>query len=138
MMMVRCILVETTRPVRIRPRIETRPVKGHFLSATRNSGQPKPFPFFILETSSMTISSLPSFPLREMSRIAGERSIRFSSSRTGRKSGWSGHAGDVSSFKSLHFVTYRCSGPQWPSWAYGSPGRRPCTISGHPCPGGKT
>lgn len=32
MMMVRCILVETTVPVRIRPRIETRPVKGHFLS----------------------------------------------------------------------------------------------------------
>ena len=29
---VRCILVETTVPVRIRPRIETRPVKGHFLS----------------------------------------------------------------------------------------------------------
>ena len=33
MMMVRCILVETTVPVRIRPRIETMPVKGHFLSA---------------------------------------------------------------------------------------------------------
>lgn len=32
MMMVRCILVETTVPVRIRPRMETRPVKGHFLS----------------------------------------------------------------------------------------------------------
>ena len=32
MTMVRCILVETTVPVRIRPRIETRPVKGHFLS----------------------------------------------------------------------------------------------------------
>lgn len=32
MMRVRCILVETTVPVRIRPRIETRPVKGHFLS----------------------------------------------------------------------------------------------------------
>jgi len=30
--MVRCILVETTRPVKIRPRIETIPVKGHFLS----------------------------------------------------------------------------------------------------------
>lgn len=30
---VRCILVETTVPFRIRPRIETRPVKGHFLSA---------------------------------------------------------------------------------------------------------
>lgn len=29
---VRCILVETTVPVRIRPRIETWPVKGHFLS----------------------------------------------------------------------------------------------------------
>ena len=29
---VRCILVETTVPVRIRPRMETRPVKGHFLS----------------------------------------------------------------------------------------------------------
>jgi hypothetical protein len=29
---VRCILVETTVPVRIRPRIETKPVKGHFLS----------------------------------------------------------------------------------------------------------
>ncbi|KAI7150536.1 hypothetical protein KC344_g22 [Hortaea werneckii] len=31
MIRVRCILVETTVPVRIRPRIETRPVKGHFL-----------------------------------------------------------------------------------------------------------
>lgn len=31
--MVRCILVDTTVPVRIRPRMETRPVKGHFLSA---------------------------------------------------------------------------------------------------------
>lgn len=29
---VRCILVDTTVPVRIRPRIETWPVKGHFLS----------------------------------------------------------------------------------------------------------
>lgn len=30
--MVRVIFVETTRPVKIRPRIETSPVKGHFLS----------------------------------------------------------------------------------------------------------
>ena len=29
---VRCIFVETTVPVRIRPRMETSPVKGHFLS----------------------------------------------------------------------------------------------------------
>ena len=35
MMRVRCILVETTVPVRIRPRIETRPVKGHFLSVEK-------------------------------------------------------------------------------------------------------
>ena len=34
MMIVRVILVETTLPVKIRPRIETRPVKGHFLSIT--------------------------------------------------------------------------------------------------------
>jgi hypothetical protein len=33
MMMVRFILVEMTRPERIRPRIDTSPVKGHFLSA---------------------------------------------------------------------------------------------------------
>lgn len=33
MMIVRVILVETTRPVRMRPRIETSPVNGHFLSA---------------------------------------------------------------------------------------------------------
>lgn len=33
MMIVRVILVDTTRPVRIRPRIETSPVNGHFLSA---------------------------------------------------------------------------------------------------------
>jgi hypothetical protein len=33
MMRVRCILVETTLPVRMRPRIDTMPVKGHFLSA---------------------------------------------------------------------------------------------------------
>ena len=39
MMRVRCILVETTVPVRIRPRIETMPVKGHFLSAEKNSSQ---------------------------------------------------------------------------------------------------
>jgi hypothetical protein len=32
MMMVRCILVETTVPVKMRPRIETIPVNGHFLS----------------------------------------------------------------------------------------------------------
>lgn len=32
MMRVLCIFVETTVPVRIRPRIETMPVKGHFLS----------------------------------------------------------------------------------------------------------
>ena len=30
--MVRFILVDTTLPVRIRPRIEMSPVKGHFLS----------------------------------------------------------------------------------------------------------
>ena len=29
---VRCILVDMTVPVRIRPRMETMPVKGHFLS----------------------------------------------------------------------------------------------------------
>jgi hypothetical protein len=33
MMIVRVILVEMTFPVKIRPRIETLPVKGHFLSA---------------------------------------------------------------------------------------------------------
>lgn len=31
-MMVRFILVDTTLPVRIRPRMEMSPVKGHFLS----------------------------------------------------------------------------------------------------------
>jgi len=36
-MRVRCILVETTVPVKIRPRIETRPVKGHFLSVDAES-----------------------------------------------------------------------------------------------------
>ena len=35
MMRVRCIFVLTTVPVRIRPRIETMPVKGHFLSVQR-------------------------------------------------------------------------------------------------------
>jgi hypothetical protein len=30
---VRCIFVDTTVPTRIRPRMETNPVKGHFLSA---------------------------------------------------------------------------------------------------------
>ena len=33
MIIVRVILVETTRPVRMRPRMETSLVKGHFLSA---------------------------------------------------------------------------------------------------------
>lgn len=37
--MVRCILVDTTVPVRIRPRMETRPVKGHFLSVEGSRGQ---------------------------------------------------------------------------------------------------
>lgn len=38
MTIVRVILVETTLPVKIRPRIETSPVKGHFLSdITMNS-----------------------------------------------------------------------------------------------------
>jgi len=32
MIIVRVILVETTLPVKIRPRIEMSPVKGHFLS----------------------------------------------------------------------------------------------------------
>lgn len=32
MMSVRVIFVEITRPVRMRPRMETLPVKGHFLS----------------------------------------------------------------------------------------------------------
>lgn len=32
MMIVRVIFVDTTRPVRMRPRIETSPVNGHFLS----------------------------------------------------------------------------------------------------------
>lgn len=40
---VRCILVETTVPVRIRPRMETSPVKGHFLSV-RAPCQPLPHP----------------------------------------------------------------------------------------------
>ena len=34
---VRCILVETTVPVRIRPRIDTSPVNGHFLSTVHIS-----------------------------------------------------------------------------------------------------
>ncbi len=36
MMIVRCILVEMTVPLRIRPRMETIPVKGHFLSGEHN------------------------------------------------------------------------------------------------------
>ena len=32
MMMVRFILVDLTTPVRMRPRIDTLPVNGHFLS----------------------------------------------------------------------------------------------------------
>lgn len=32
--MVRVIFVDTTLPVRMRPRMETSPVKGHFLSVT--------------------------------------------------------------------------------------------------------
>ena len=35
-MSVRCIFVETTVPLRIRPRIETKPVKGHFLSVPKS------------------------------------------------------------------------------------------------------
>jgi hypothetical protein len=36
MTIVRVIFVETTRPVRMRPRMETSPVKGHFLSDENN------------------------------------------------------------------------------------------------------
>src|SRR5437870_1372304 len=46
MTMVRCILVETTVPFRIRPRIETRPVKGHFLSVKR--APPRNVSFLVL------------------------------------------------------------------------------------------
>ena len=37
MMRVRCIFVLTTVPVKIRPRMETMPVKGHFLSAKHHT-----------------------------------------------------------------------------------------------------
>ncbi len=37
---VRCIFVETTVPVRIRPRIDTRPVNGHFLSVNQTLEPP--------------------------------------------------------------------------------------------------
>lgn len=39
--MVRCILADTTVPVRIRPRMETRPVNGHFLSVASCKRVPK-------------------------------------------------------------------------------------------------
>lgn len=42
-MIVRCILVDTTLPVRIRPRIETIPVKGHFLSFVELASHPTQF-----------------------------------------------------------------------------------------------
>jgi len=34
--------------------------------------------------------------------------------------------------------TYRCTGPQWRRSGCGNPDRRLCTISGHPCLGGRT
>lgn len=37
MTIVRVILVETTLPVKMRPRIETLPVKGHFLSEKKHN-----------------------------------------------------------------------------------------------------
>jgi hypothetical protein len=37
MIIVRCILVEITVPVRILPRMDTSPVKGHFLSENQMS-----------------------------------------------------------------------------------------------------
>lgn len=39
MMMVRFILVDFTTPVKIRPRMETLPVKGHFLSMCGSNGE---------------------------------------------------------------------------------------------------
>lgn len=42
MMMVRCILAETTMPERMRPRMEIWPVKGHFLSTKRISNLYRP------------------------------------------------------------------------------------------------
>lgn len=36
MIIVRVIFVDTTLPVKIRPRMETLPVKGHFLSVVNN------------------------------------------------------------------------------------------------------
>ncbi len=38
--MVRVILVDTTLPVRMRPRMETSPVKGHFLSVQTSQVKP--------------------------------------------------------------------------------------------------
>ena len=58
-MMVRCILVDTTVPVRIRPRIETRPVKGHFLSVGDNEGQQTFDPFCAHCHSLHSLSSSP-------------------------------------------------------------------------------
>lgn len=122
---VRCILVETTVPVRIRPRIETRPVKGHFLSAAQKRSATVPSQMFDPVRSSLT------WPLKS-------QALSHSTTTTA----WD-HMGHPrlfvpNSIQSSTCRTYRCRCPQWRSWGYGNPDRPPCTIVGHPCPVGRS
>jgi hypothetical protein len=58
-MRVRCILVLTTVPVRIRPRMETMPVKGHFLSEMHHTSVQLSFKSLALQTADMKFLSCP-------------------------------------------------------------------------------
>lgn len=122
MMTVRCILVETTVPVRIRPRIETRPVKGHFLSISFQSQQiPAP------------CNACKAYPSRSR-RVVWLLRSSFPFVRSNPS-----HFVHLESSQFQPFLrTYRCSCPQWQSWGYGNPDQRPCTIVVHPCPVGRS
>ena len=120
MMAVRCILVETTVPVRIRPRMDTRPVKGHFLSGGENVSTS-----FVHRFDSISESRSFAEP------YDSSHSVLFPPLG----------APEALCSKSFHELlslieTYQCSCPQWRSWGYGNPDQHPCTICVRPCPVG--
>ena len=111
-MRVRCILVETTVPVKIRPRIETRPVKGHFLSVGIES-QFSEFSKYAPSVSSPKSTTSPD----PISCFLKPKKLSHNVSPI---------------FRRTTNSTYRCSFPQSQSLVCGNPIQRPCTIFGLP------
>lgn len=122
-MRVRCILVETTVPVRIRPRMETVPVKGHFLSIlpkVSNSSSAEVVSQFVY--SHLVFVALLEFSAPNLLPSLSRCFSQFANPLD-----------PPGSFNRL-LRTYRCSCPQWQSWGYGNPDQHPCTIVVLPCP----